>query len=100
MYIQNQRHPRPNESFWQAAVRSLDLDVQFDPLALAQIPKSGPVVVVANHPYGVLDGIVVSWLVSKVRSDFVVLTNAILDAGARGQRLHPPRGFLGDGRGA
>ena len=35
-------------------------------------------VVVANHPYGVLDGIVISWLVSKVRSDFVVLTNAVL----------------------
>ena len=34
--------------------------------------------VVANHPYGVLDGIVISWLVSKVRSDFVVLTNAVL----------------------
>ncbi len=33
---------------------------------------------VANHPYGVLDGIVISWLVEKVRSDFVVLTNAVL----------------------
>jgi putative hemolysin len=35
-------------------------------------------VVVANHPYGVLDGIVIAWLISKVRSDFVVLTNAVL----------------------
>ena len=68
----------PNESFWQAAVRSLALDVRYDPDALAAMPKTGPVVVVANHPYGVLDGIVISWLVSKVRPDFVVLTNAIL----------------------
>ena len=78
MYIHNQRFPRPDETFWQAAVRSLALDVRYDPDALAAIPKIGPVVVVANHPYGVLDGIVISWLVSKVRSDFVVLTNAIL----------------------
>jgi putative hemolysin len=78
MYVQNQRFPRPNESFWQAAVRSLALDVGYDPDALAAMPKTGPVVVVANHPYGVLDGIVISWLVSKVRPDFVVLTNAIL----------------------
>jgi putative hemolysin len=78
MYIQNQRFPRPDESFWEAAVRSLALDVRYDQDALAAIPKTGPVVVVANHPYGVLDGIVISWLVSKARSDFVVLTNAIL----------------------
>ncbi len=78
LYIENQRYPRPSESFWQAAVRSLALDVRFDAAALARVPKTGPVVFVANHPYGVLDGIVISWLVEKVRSDFVVLTNAVL----------------------
>ncbi len=78
MYVQNQRFPRADETFWQAAVRSLALDVRYDRDALRAIPKTGPVVVVANHPYGVLDGIVISWLVSKVRPDFVVLTNAVL----------------------
>jgi putative hemolysin len=78
MYLDNQRFPRPNENFFQAAVRKLALDVRYDADALARIPKTGPVLVVANHPYGVLDGIVISWLVSKVRSDFVVLTNAVL----------------------
>src|SRR5271170_6003881 len=78
LYVQNQRHPRPSESFWQAAVRSLALDVRFDAAALARIPKAGPLVFVANHPYGVLDGIVISWLVEKVRPDFAVLTNAVL----------------------
>ncbi len=78
MYLHNQRFPRPDENFWQAAVRSLALDVRYDHNALAAISKTGPVVVVANHPYGVLDGIVISWLISKVRTDFVVLTNAVL----------------------
>jgi putative hemolysin len=78
LYVENQRCPRPHESFWQAAVRKLALDVRFDARALARLPKTGPVVVVANHPYGVLDGIVISWLVEKVRSDFVVLTHSAL----------------------
>ena len=78
LYLHNQSHPRPNESFWEAAVRSLDLDVQYDRAALAKLPKRGPLVVVANHPYGVLDGIVISWLIEKIRPDFHVLTNAVL----------------------
>ena len=61
-----------------AAVESLELDVRHDPAALARIPATGALVVVANHPYGVLDGIVISWLVGRVRSDFAVLTNAAL----------------------
>jgi putative hemolysin len=78
LYMEHRRYPVPSESFFNSAVRRLALDVRFDAAALAAIPKSGPLVVVANHPYGVLDGIVISWLVEKVRSDFLVLTNAVL----------------------
>ena len=78
LYLDNQRFPRPSETFWAAAVRSLALDVLFDEAAVARLPKTGPTVFVSNHPYGVLDGLVISWLVQKVRPDFVVLTNAVL----------------------
>jgi len=78
LYFDNQRNPRPGESFWQAAIRRLSLDVRFDEKALAAMPAKGPVVVVANHPYGVLDGLVIGWLVEKVRSDFLILTHAVL----------------------
>jgi putative hemolysin len=78
LYLENQRHPRAGESFFAAAVRKLDIDVRYEAQALARLPASGPLVIVANHPYGVLDGIVISWLVEKIRRDFVVLTNAVL----------------------
>ncbi len=88
MYVHNQRYPRSGESFWQAAVRTLQIDVRYDSAKLSKMPESGPLVVVANHPYGVLDGIVISWLIEKVRRDFVVLTNAVL------MRAHEVRDFV------
>jgi putative hemolysin len=44
----------------------------------ARIPASGAAVVVANHPYGVLDGAVLAVLLTRVRPDVKVLTNSLL----------------------
>jgi putative hemolysin len=44
----------------------------------ARIPASGPVVVVANHPYGVLDGALLAVLLTRVRADVKILTNSLL----------------------
>lgn len=68
----------PNESFFEAAIRLLALDVAFDAGLLAQVPSTGPVVFVANHPYGVLDGIVLAALALKVRPDTKILANEVL----------------------
>jgi len=44
----------------------------------ARIPPTGPVVVVANHPFGVLDGAVLTVLLTRVRPDVKILTNFLL----------------------
>jgi putative hemolysin len=44
----------------------------------ARIPTTGPVVVVANHPYGVLDGAILTVLLTRARPDVKVLTNFLL----------------------
>jgi putative hemolysin len=78
IYLDNVRRPHAGESFWAAAVRRLQLRVDYDPERLAAIPAHGPVVVAANHPFGVLDGLVIGYLIAKVRTDFKVLTHNAL----------------------
>lgn len=78
LYCDYRDHAIEEPNFFQGAIERLKIDVRFDAGKLAKAPKTGPVVFVANHPYGVLDGIIISWLVSLVRMDFVVLTNAVL----------------------
>ncbi len=78
LYRDLQRSSLDREDFWSGAVRRLRLDIRYDAGRLAEWPVDGPAVVVANHPYGVLDGIVLGWLASRVRPDFRILTNAVL----------------------
>jgi len=61
-----------------AAIRLLKLNVQYDEAELALTPKTGPVLFIANHPYGVLDGITLTWLATKMRPDTKVLANDVL----------------------
>ncbi len=79
LYEDNRANPMPGETFWAAAVRRLELKLVCNEDALAQWPKSGPLVIVANHPFGVLDGLTISHLTAKVRPDFRILTNNVLN---------------------
>jgi putative hemolysin len=78
LYDDNRAHPVPGESFWDSAVKRLELKIVANEAALAAWPRTGALVIVSNHPFGVLDGVVISQLVSRVRQDFRVLTNSVL----------------------
>ncbi|MBV1934939.1 MAG: lysophospholipid acyltransferase family protein [Parvibaculaceae bacterium] len=78
LYTEYRSRPAPRPEFFDAAVRTLELTLKLDQTALRAIPQSGPVVLVANHPFGVLDGIVMCHLISQIRPDFRVLANSVL----------------------
>ncbi len=56
----------------------MQVDLRVDPSDVARIPVTGPVVAVANHPFGVLDGAVLAVLLTRVRPDVKVMTNYLL----------------------
>ncbi|MFZ3617714.1 lysophospholipid acyltransferase family protein [Leclercia barmai] len=45
---------------------------------LEQIPAHGPLIVIANHPTGTLDGLALLYALSRVRRDVKVVTNRML----------------------
>jgi len=78
LYLGNRANPVPGESFFEAALRLLALGIDFDRERLDAVPKEGPVIFVANHPFGVVDGIIACVLAGRVRPDFKILINAVL----------------------
>ena len=42
---------------------------------VGRMPSAGPLVVVANHPFGILDGVIIGDLITRVRPDVRILTN-------------------------
>ena len=78
IYHTVRRRLGPDTTVWSEAVRGLDLRVDYDQGRLEAVPRSGPLVVVANHPFGVVDGLILCHLVSLVREDFKVVAMSTL----------------------
>lgn len=64
--------------FWSKAVRQMGIRIDTPDAEIALIPKTGPLVVVANHPHGLVDGMIMGELISRVRPDFKILTRSLL----------------------
>lgn len=64
--------------FWQKAIRTMGIDILTPEEEIARIPATGPVVVVANHPHGLVDGMIMAEMVARVRGDFKILTRSLL----------------------
>src|SRR5271155_84942 len=69
----------PPGSRLEALLAEMKVRLDVQPVDVERIPAKGPLVAVANHPFGVLDGAALAVLLSRVRSDVKVLTNSLLE---------------------
>lgn len=82
----------PHEA-WGLILQQLSITVEYAPQKLAQVPQKGPVIFVSNHPFGVVDGLIMGELVNKVRPEFFVLVNEVLTREALFSRYLLPIDF-------
>lgn len=63
--------------FWEVMARRYGLAPQITAGNLASIPKDGPLILISNHPFGILDGLMMGLLLSRLRGDFRILANQV-----------------------
>ncbi len=74
--------------FIDEIIRILEFKIEFDENELKRVPEKGPFIVVANHPLGGFDGLLLVKYLSKVRPDVKVIGNFLL------QKVDPVAGFF------
>ena len=79
--------------FWQAVLDEMNIELAIPDADYKRIPSEGPLVIVSNHPHGLIDGIVMGTILSKVRDDFEILTRALLVGVERVEKYLLPVAF-------
>ena len=65
-------------SFFQRAIAETGISINYDHNQLSKLPKKGPLVIVANHPFGLIDGMILCHLATQARGNFRILINSVL----------------------
>ena len=66
---------RGDKSFWDVIVERYGLELDIVSGSLSDIPTTGPLIIVSNHPYGILDGLIMGYILDHVRTDFRILAH-------------------------
>ncbi len=79
--------------FWQVMVERYGLGLEVIGGSLDNIPTSGPLIIIANHPYGILDGLMLGHILSVVRGDFRILAHKVFRKAEELDRIILPISF-------
>ena len=64
--------------FWTDIINLMEIKINDKSPTPLDIPKYGPLMIIANHPFGIIDGLILCSLTSKKRSDFKIMTHETL----------------------
>lgn len=82
------------QDFWEVISARYGLNLDVVAGSLDSIPRVGPVIVVSNHPYGILDGLMMGRILSQRRAgDFRVLAHRIFRRSPDLERVILPISF-------
>ncbi len=84
------------QAFWAQALGVMGIDIGTPAEEIARIPRDGPLVVTANHPHGLVDGMVMAELIGRIRSDYKILTRSLLTGVAEIDQFMLPVPFAHD----
>ena len=79
IYLDTFKFPQDN-SFCERVLQASNVRLGYKESDLAKIPKEGPVIVVANHPFGCIEGVMLLVLLRKIRPDVKAMANYMLSA--------------------
>lgn len=79
--------------FWDVIVERFGLRLDVVRGSLSNIPANGPVILVANHPYGILDGLMMGHILSQTRHEFRILANTVFRKAEELNRIILPVSF-------
>lgn len=66
------------QKFFTQALDIMGVEITTPEHEIRRIPATGPLVVTANHPHGLVDGMVMAELIGRVRTDYKILTRSLL----------------------
>ena len=78
LYEQYVLEDNPPENFWNDAVKKLKFNLQTNFHEGSFIPEKGRLIVVANHAFGVADGVSLCSIISNIRKDYKIITHKVL----------------------
>ena len=66
------------EPFVQRALDKLGIQFSIDGQPVSRIPKTGPLMAVCNHPFGIIEGLLLVNILRTVRTDIKIMANFML----------------------
>ncbi len=79
--------------FWDVMVERYRLRLNVVGGALENIPRDGPLILIANHPYGILDGLMMGHILSQTRGDFRIMAHRVFGGAEDLDRVILPISF-------